>query len=161
MISIWFTKIIQLSSSSFLRTQQETDLFKSSLVEPCSIHHLGHTPMHTDQPLRRCVATHKHYSLTSLSQAYTLNKTLILTIFCVGRPAPCPAFTSIRAIIGLVCGLLFSILKPNSYCIVCQSKTGFNGKKKREDAKSKQDIKTNRNQLECMKWDNSIIMISS
>lgn len=28
-----------------------------------------------------------------------------LTIFCVGRPAPCPAFVSMRAMIGFVCWL--------------------------------------------------------
>lgn len=41
-----------------------------------------------------------------------------LTIFLVGRPDPCPAFVSMRAIIGLDCGL-FSKLVQSSYCNVC------------------------------------------
>lgn len=59
---------------------------------------------------------------------------MIVTIFCVGRPAPCPAFTSIRAIRGFVCGL-FSKLNPNSYCIVCESKIGFQWKMKKRKIK--------------------------
>lgn len=62
---------------------------------------------------------------------------LFITIFCVGRPAPCPALASIRAIIGFVCGL-FSKLKLNWCCIVCQSKNaGFNGRKGRRYKKKK------------------------
>lgn len=40
-----------------------------------------------------------------------------ITIFCVGRPAPCPALHSIRAIIGFVWGLL-SMLVTRTYCMV-------------------------------------------
>ena len=48
----------------------------------------------------------------------------ILTIFCVGPPAPCPALHSMRRpIIGLVCGL-FSKHVLTTYCKVLKRKIG-------------------------------------
>ena len=57
---------------------------------------------------------HIHYLCTSNWLDYVWKP---LTSFCVGRPHPCPAFVSMRAIIGFVCFLSFDLIQ-SSYCNV-------------------------------------------